>query len=260
MNSTSPTPAPLLASATSFPDPEPVDGTATTSLLTVSNASSSIIPSKAPLVEPFPWMASLVKSSALLAGSLAKTMVNSKSEQDATSINWSKLCRKGVDRRYFPIFTRRGLSTPTSTGDLSPLAPVPPLIKSPSFDELCEELRKFIASEDMSYFVVVKQFKASTDELHVFNFEKMFFAAALKHDGLTTFAALYTSKPHFLTVIPPAFLVLTWRVVSEATKWLWSRRSQIKSVDSAEANEINAKIDSLFKSTKATLSLIQLLS
>ena len=266
MNSTSPTPTKqnILAASVPLHDPDSVDGTITTAM---STASSSMAPSKASLMTPFSWMPSLVKSSSLLAGSLAKTMVDCESGKDkgadkVLSSKWSKLCSKGIDRRYFPIFTRHGLSTPASSNLLPVLAPVPPLAFSPSYAELCEYLRGYIASKDMGYFVVVKHFRGSAHDLNMSQFEHTFFAAALKHDGLAAFAATYASNPRPQTARPPAPLILTWRVVSEATKWLWSRRSQIKAADSEEdaGGSVDAKIDSLFESAKATLSLVQLLS
>ncbi|GMH91868.1 hypothetical protein TL16_g12176 [Triparma laevis f. inornata] len=229
--------------------------------LGMSSSNSSNVPVM-PHMTPFPWMSSLLNSSSLLAGNLAKTLIDKKTtdsgigsgsggrsnKSGSENSELSGLCARGIDARYASILSSHGLTLPSQSRLPPPAPPTPPL------DSLCDALRKNASSKDMSYAVVCKQFLASTDCPKVLQFEKTFFTAALKHDNLTDFVRMYAASDNARKI--PCSLALAWRAVSEATKWLWSRRSQIKANNSEKPYQLN----DLFLSVSSTLSLITVLS
>ncbi|GMH96967.1 hypothetical protein TrST_g6277 [Triparma strigata] len=226
--------------------------------LPTSNSSSA---PNFPHMTPFPWISSLLKSSSLLAGNLAKTLIDKKNvdggsgrtlkEGEGTG-DPSVLCAHGIDAKYASVLSSHGL-IPPNQHRLPP--PAPPM---PNLDSLCEVLRKNASSKDMSYSVVCKQVMASADCSRVLQFERIFFTAALKHDNLNDFVRMFVSSEAERDGIPCS-LALAWRAVSEATKWLWSRRSQIKAGDNSE-EQSSYQLSDLFRSVNSTLSLITVLS
>ncbi|GMI41280.1 hypothetical protein TeGR_g2351, partial [Tetraparma gracilis] len=251
------------------------------------SSSSSRYPSP-----PLPWLASLVKASSLLAGSLARTLVTAKSldspspppgaDSTIAATLGTSLFRRGIAEAHLPALARFGLTPPSSSRPTSSSSTSPP--HTAFLDEMSkrvpaplsganhsrprsatnrsssvalafvERVRHEYASRDVSYAIVLKQAKLAGGHYEKLECtERLFFAAALKHEGLAAFAMSAASRKDKLVTMPFS-IILAWRAVAESTKWLWRRRSQLKSESASDA-----RVDRFFGSVHSSLSLLLLL-
>ena len=261
----------------------------------LANANKSTSHLLVPPMNSIPWMGTLIKSCTLLAGNLAKTLVRGCSSEAVSSkfvagTLRSSLYKNGIDHCFNSLMGRFNLVLSSKSSSASTLkqsspysssqcaassntAPggvmdastlnhsVPLLADDKKLISTCNSLRKIYISRDLSYCMISKQFQNNPVGQMVARFECLFLAAALKHAGLSDFAKLYASRApdNRGDLETPSVLKLSWRVVAEATKWLWSRRSELKAAASSSENAED-QIDRLFQSVTSTLCLLTLLA
>ena len=195
-----------------------------------------------------PWVLSLLKATASLAATMAGTLVEAPAAEplgDSLRL-WLKspLLTRGLTQPNRELLALNGIGpsaakqSPPSTQSSSGGAALVESLATHGREAspLIQWLRGGYGKLDGGYLMVTRQ--ALRVEPSALNLaESVLFGALLHHSGLAPRAALAArALSRAAAPQPPRCLLALWRVVSEATIWLWRRRSQLRSQGHAEVD------------------------